>query len=163
MAVGQASRRFRSHFVRWAGRVRASGTEFSCRKRSGGGGKSNRWGVSDPVVLIVEDEFLLRLNAVSLIEDAGFSTLEASSADEAIHLLETRPDIRIVFTDIDMPGSMDGLRLCKAIRTRWPPVELILTSGHMTVREEDIPERGFFLPKPYDAGRLVEMLKSFRF
>lgn len=83
--------------------------------------------MSKPVVLIVEDEPLLRMHAASLIEDAGFGTLEARSAEEAISLLETRLDIQIVFTDIDLPGEMDGLRLAAAIRDRWPPVELVLT------------------------------------
>ena len=74
-----------------------------------------------PLDLIVEYEFLLRMHAVSLLEEAGFDTLEAGSADEAIALLESRKDIRIVFTDINLPGSMDGLRLAHAIRHRWPP------------------------------------------
>jgi CheY-like chemotaxis protein len=117
--------------------------------------------VSKPVVLIVEDEPLLRMHAASLIEDAGFDTVEARSAEEAIDLLETRLDIRIVFTDIDLPGEMDGLRLAAAIRDRWPPVELVLTSGQVKVAAEDIPARGHFLPKPYDATRLIETLQSF--
>lgn len=67
--------------------------------------------MSPLLVLVVEDDYLLRIVAVSFLEDAGFATLEARSADEAIALLEARRDIRMVFTDIDMPGSMDGLRL----------------------------------------------------
>ena len=78
--------------------------------------------MSAPLVLIVEDEFLVRLTAVFLLEEAGFGALEAGSADEAIALLEARKDIRVVFTDINMPGSMDGLRLAHAIRHRWPPL-----------------------------------------
>ena len=68
--------------------------------------------------------------------------MEASDADEAITILEARKDIRIVFTDIDMPGSMDGLKLAHTIRERWPPIELILTSGHFDLRDDEIPERG---------------------
>ncbi len=117
--------------------------------------------VSKPLVLIIEDEPLLRLHAVSIIEDAGFRTLEAASADEAIVLLEGEPDIRIVFSDIDLPGGMDGLRLATAIRERWPPVEVILTSGHVKVDPADLPERGHFFSKPYDAGQLIETLNSF--
>jgi CheY-like chemotaxis protein len=96
-----------------------------------------------PLVLVVEDEFLVRMNEVSLLEEAGFSVIEAGSSDDAIALLESRQDIRIVFTDINMPGSMDGLRLAHAIRRRWPPVQLVLTSGHMQVRNEDMPDGGF--------------------
>lgn len=117
--------------------------------------------MSFPLVLVVEDEFLLRMHAVSLLQEAGFDTLEAGSADEAIALLETRNDIRIVFTDINLPGSMDGLRLAHAIRHRWPPIELLLTSGHTRVGDEDMPDRGLFLGKPYDGGELVRTLRSF--
>ena len=78
------------------------------------------------------------------MEAAGYRAIEVSNADEAIAILEARKDIRIVFTDIDMPGSMDGLKLARAIRDRWPPIELILTSGHFDVPEGDIPERVYF-------------------
>ena len=112
------------------------------------------------LVLVVEDESLVRMNALFLLEEAGFGVLEAGSADEAISLLERREDIRIVFTDINMPGSMDGLRLAHAIRSRWPPIELVLTSGLMRVRDEDMPERGVFLRKPYEPGELIQMVRS---
>ena len=74
-----------------------------------------------PVVLIVEDEALIRMGAAQMVEDAGFEVLEASNADEAITMLETRSEIRAVFTDINMSGSIDGLKLAHAIRRRWPP------------------------------------------
>jgi two-component system, response regulator PdtaR len=116
--------------------------------------------MAPPLVLVVEDELLVRMNALSLLEEAGFGVLEAGSADEAIAVLERRKDIRIVFTDINMPGSMDGLRLAHAIRDRWPPIEIVLTSGRMCVGDEDMPERGVFLGKPYEAGELVQMVRS---
>ena len=115
-----------------------------------------------PLVLVVEDEPLLRLHAVTLLEDAGYATLAAGSADEAIGHLETNPDIRAVFTDIDLPDGMDGMRLAAVIRDRWPPVELILTSGHITVEDDQLPERGHFLPKPYDSAQLVRVLEALR-
>lgn len=113
-----------------------------------------------PLVLVVEDEPLVRLHAVVLLEEAGFDTLEAARADGAIALLEARGDIRIVLTDINMPGSMDGLRLAHAIRHRWPPIELVLTSGLMRVNKKDMPERGLFLGKPYEATELVRVVQS---
>ena len=116
--------------------------------------------MSVPLVLIVEDEVLVRLTAVFLLEEAGFGTLEAGSADEAIALLEARKDIQVVFTDINMPGSMDGLRLAHAIRNRWPPVQLVLTSGRLRIRDEDLPERGIFLGKPYAGAELVHAVRS---
>ena len=78
-----------------------------------------RWG---PVILIVEDEFLLRLDSAETIEHAGFEVIQAANADEAIAILRTRPDIHVVFTDIQMPGSMDGLKLARFVRDRWPPI-----------------------------------------
>jgi CheY-like chemotaxis protein len=117
--------------------------------------------LSQPVVLVVEDEPLLRLHAVALVEEQGFDAIEARSAEEALDLLIERPDICIVFTDIDLPGGMDGVRLAAAVRDRWPPVELILTSGHVNVRDEDLPERGHFLSKPYDSRQLARALHSF--
>jgi len=112
-------------------------------------------------VLVVEDDFLSRLHAVNLVEDAGYIAIEASNADEAITILEARKDIRIVFTDINMPGSMDGLKLAHAIRKRWPPIELILTSGDFDLSDTDIPERGRFFPKPYVDKEIVSALHQF--
>ena len=116
---------------------------------------------SRPHVLVVEDEFFSRLHAVNLVEAAGYKAIEASNADEAIAILETRKDIRTVFTDIDMPGSMDGLKLARAVRDRWPPIELILTSGHFDVPEDKIPEGGLFFSKPYRDQEIVSALQKF--
>jgi CheY-like chemotaxis protein len=117
--------------------------------------------ISNFLVLVVEDEPLVRMSAVALIEDAGFDTVEAASADEAIRILEARSDIRIVFTDINLPGDMNGLRLSEFIRDRWPPVELVLTSGRARLREEDLPRRARFLAKPYGRRALVDTLQGF--
>jgi CheY-like chemotaxis protein len=114
---------------------------------------------SDTVVLVVEDVPLLRLMAVDVVNDAGFEAIEASNADEAIRILESRNDIRIVFTDIDMPGSMDGAKLAACIRDRWPPVELILTSGQFAVADVALPARGVFFPKPYDPRAVSEAMR----
>ena len=101
------------------------------------------------------------MHAADLVEAAGYRAIEVSNADEAIAILEARRDIRIVFTDIDMPGSMDGLKLARAIRERWPPIELILTSGHFDVPKSDIPERGLFFSKPYRDQEIVSALQKF--
>ena len=113
------------------------------------------------VVLIVEDEPLVRMVAVATAQDAGFDAIEATDADSAIAILETRNDIRIVFADIHLPGSMDGLKLARAVRDRWPPIELILTSGLIKIRERDLPERGVFLAKPYSMDALTAALARF--
>jgi CheY-like chemotaxis protein len=113
-----------------------------------------------PVVLVVEDEFLLRMDAADAIGAAGFEVIEAANADEAIEVLETRSDITVVFTDIQMPGSMDGLKLARAVRGRWPPIKIIATSGRLNVGEIDLPEGGRFLPKPYSPAQVTGVLRE---
>jgi CheY-like chemotaxis protein len=120
-------------------------------------------GLSDfkrPIVLIVEDEFLLRMNAVDMIAAAGFEAIEAANADEAIEILENRRDITVVFTDVQMPGSMDGLKLARAVRGRWPPIKIVATSGHLDVAETDLPDGGRFLPKPYSPHQVAGVLRE---
>src|SRR5690349_17694224 len=112
------------------------------------------------VVLVVEDEPLVRLDAIDTLTGAGFRVIDAASADEAIAILESRRDIRVVVTDIQMPGSMDGLKLAATIRNRWPPIALIVTSGRVLVQPEELPERGRFLAKPYNGPRLVEAIQA---
>lgn len=114
------------------------------------------------VVLIVEDEALIRMSAVHMVEDAGFVAIEAGNADEAITILESRSDITAVFTDINMPGSIDGLKLAHAIRGRWPPIHLVITSGLQSPFENEMPANGRFIQKPYAAEQLVaELTKLF--
>ena len=113
-----------------------------------------------PVVLIVEDEFLLRIDAADMIAAAGFEVVEAGNADEAIEILESRRDITVVFTDIQMPGSMDGLKLARAVRGRWPPIKIVATSGHASVGETDLPAGGRFLPKPYSPMEVTGVLRE---
>ena len=111
-----------------------------------------------PVVLVVEDDLLLRLDAANMVASAGFEVIEAANADEAIAILESRNDIAVVFTDIQMPGSMDGLKLARAVRGRWPPIKIVTTSGLRIIQETDLPEGGRFLPKPYSADQITGLL-----
>lgn len=112
------------------------------------------------VVLVVEDETLIRMNTVEFIEDAGFDVLQAANADAAIELLENRRDIAVMFTDIDMPGSMNGIKLAQAVRGRWPPIKIVATSGHFKLKDGDLPANGLFLPKPYDARQVVKIIRD---
>jgi DNA-binding NtrC family response regulator len=114
-----------------------------------------------PVVLIVEDEFLIRVAAVDIARAAGFAVVEAANAAEAVHVLESRSDIRLVFTDIDMPGSMDGLGLASLVRDRWPVIEVVVTSGKMTPALDELPPRSRFFPKPYAHSELRSVFQSF--
>jgi len=113
-----------------------------------------------PVVLIVEDEILVRMGAVEVIEGGGFEAVEASNADEAIAILEQRNDIGVIFTDIDMPGSMDGLKLAHFVKDRWPPIKIMATSGHAKMTANDLPEGGRFLPKPYKATEIADAIRQ---
>jgi CheY-like chemotaxis protein len=109
-------------------------------------------------VLIVEDELLLRMDAVDIIATAGFEVVEAADADEAIEILESRSDIAVIFTDVQLPGSMDGLKLARAVRGRWPPIKIVATSGQVQVRETDLPDGGRFLAKPYSPVQVTGVL-----
>ncbi|HVO03837.1 MAG TPA: response regulator [Candidatus Cybelea sp.] len=113
-----------------------------------------------PIVLVVEDDALLRLLAVDLVESAGYQAIEAGSADEACGILEHRADIRLVFTDVDMPGSMDGLELAVMIRDRWPPIEIIITSGVRGPKDADLPARARFFAKPYSADHVTTAIRT---
>jgi two-component system, response regulator PdtaR len=113
-----------------------------------------------PVVLIVEDDTLLRLLAVEVVEEAGYVALEAGDADEAVALLESRPDISVLFTDVNMPGSMDGLKLAHAVRDRWPPIKILLVSGKVRLQPSELPFNSRFVVKPYRAAAMVEQLRS---
>jgi two-component system, response regulator PdtaR len=113
-----------------------------------------------PVILIVEDEFLLRLDSAETIESAGFEVVQASNADEAIAILQARPAIHVVFTDVQMPGSMDGLKLARFVRDRWPPIRILATSGLVRVGADDLPAGSVFLPKPYRGAQVVATLRE---
>ena len=110
-------------------------------------------------VLVVEDEPMLLLMASDLVEEAGFQALTARNADEALAILESRQDVRIVFTDVDMPpGSMNGLKLARLVRGRWPPIQIIVTSGHVQLGSGDLPERAEFHAKPYDSLSIIKSM-----
>jgi CheY-like chemotaxis protein len=108
------------------------------------------------VVLLVEDEPLVRMTAADELEEAGFQVLEAANADVAIAVLETRSEeVQVLFTDVDMPGSMDGLELAEQVHQRWPHVLLLISSGYARPHPDEIPDHGRFMPKPYYGPTLV--------
>ena len=111
-----------------------------------------------PAVLIVEDEILLLMDAIDSLEAAGFEVVDAKNADDAIAMLEQRNDIVLIFTDIDIPGSMDGLKLAHFVKNRWPPIKIIATSGHAKIKANDLPEGSRFIPKPYKAPEVAETI-----
>src|SRR6266480_1554165 len=113
-----------------------------------------------PKVLVVEDEMVLRMRAADIVEDAGFSPIEAVNADEAIAILESRSDIAVLFTDIQMPGSMDGLKLAHAVHTRWPDIKIVLVSGQVKPSDSERPAHSRFFGKPLVVEQMIVELQA---
>jgi CheY-like chemotaxis protein len=111
-----------------------------------------------PVVLVVEDSTIIRMGAIDLVVSAGYEALEARDADEAIRILESRSDIDLVFTDVQMPGTMDGFKLSHYIRERWPPVKLLVASGKAILEESSLPAGSRFFSKPYDDHAITDAM-----
>jgi two-component system, response regulator PdtaR len=112
-----------------------------------------------PVVLLVEDESLVRMTAADELEEAGFHVLEAANADVAMAVLEARSDeVQVLFTDVHMPGSMDGMELAEQVHARWPHVRLLISSGYARPQPDEIPNDGRFVPKPYRAATIVRQI-----
>ncbi len=111
-------------------------------------------------ILVVEDEALIRMVSADILEEAGFRVLEAQDADEAIAILEGADHVELVFTDIRMPGRMDGLELASFVHAHWPDIRLLVTSGHTVIADTEIPDGGRFVSKPYDLGRLVAEVRA---
>ena len=121
-------------------------------RRVGGFGSMDQ---SKPTILVVEDEALLRMYAADMLEENGFGVVEAENADAAVKVLETRDDVRLLFTDVRMPGSSDGMDLARKVHARWPHILLVITSGHARPTEAEIPDHGRFIAKPYRANELL--------
>ena len=111
-------------------------------------------------VLLVEDEALVRMLGVDVLEEAGFEVIEAGNADEALRILEARSDVEVLFTDVDMPGSMDGLALARTVYARWPQVRVLIVSGKVRPGPTEVPPGGVFLGKPYEPAVLVRQLRE---
>ena len=115
-----------------------------------------------PVMLVVEDELFIRLDFVDKAQEAGFATVEAADASEAVIILERRSDIQVVFTDIRMPGVMDGLALAHMVRDRWPPTVIVICSGNEPPAEEELPIRVTFMPKPCTGPKIDDLLSAIK-
>lgn len=111
-------------------------------------------------VLLVEDDPLVRMLGVDVLEDAGFAVVEAENADEALRTLEAGADVRVLFTDVNMPGELDGLDLARVVHERWPDIRLLISSGQMRPGSDEIPQDGRFLPKPYKPGAVVREIRE---
>ena len=112
------------------------------------------------VVLVVEDEMLLRMRAVDMVEDAGYVPVEAVDADEALAILQSRSDIVLLFTDVQMPGSMNGLQLAHVVHERWPPIKILLASGQLKLSGSDIPQDSRFFGKPLKSDEMIAEMRD---
>lgn len=112
------------------------------------------------IILVVEDEPLVRMAVVDLVEQAGLTAIEAESADQALAILERRDDVRIVLTDIDMPGSLDGVALAWAVRDRWRAIKVIVMSGRV-LNESELPPGSRFFGKPLNERDIIATLQRF--
>ena len=113
-----------------------------------------------PVVLLVEDEPLVRTLQVDILRDAGFWVLEAQDADEAFEILKRRRDIRAILTDVNMPGSLDGFEFARLVAQGWPEVGVLVISGKASPSEGDLPPRATFVAKPVRPAALVEQIQA---
>jgi DNA-binding NtrC family response regulator len=111
-------------------------------------------------VLVVEDMPIIRMDAVATLEEAGYRTYQARSSEDGISLMENHDDIGVLFTDIDMPGSLTGLGLAHYVRERWPPVRIIIASGAARVNKAALPIGAKFFPKPYSMLRIMAVLRK---
>jgi CheY-like chemotaxis protein len=112
------------------------------------------------IVLVVEDEAIIRMGAVQIVEDAGYAGIEASCAVQAMTILSIRSDICVVFTDINMPGTMNGLDLARSIRDRWPSIGVILTSGKVFLNGDDLSPDWRYIRKPYEPSAIAAALSQ---
>jgi CheY-like chemotaxis protein len=113
-----------------------------------------------PAVLVVEDEPLILMSTVDAFEEAGFEAIDALDGDQALQRLDERPDIRAIFTDVNMPGRYDGVELARIAHERHPHMVVVVTSGKMIVSRESLPEGGIFLPKPYRSSQVTGLFAS---
>ena len=112
------------------------------------------------VVLLVEDEPLVRMFGTDVLEEAGYEVVEAVDGDAALQVLEARSDVHVLFTDVNMPGSLDGLDLARLVHERRPDIKLLIASGQVRLNEEEIPDSGRFLPKPYAPADILREVRG---
>lgn len=113
-----------------------------------------------PLVLVVEDEPLVRMVAAEGLEDAGFEVLEAESAADALDILNARSDVGVLFTDVNMPGDVDGVELARLVHERWPALRIVVTSGRDHLKKSEIPDEGRFVAKPYRTHEVVHLIEE---
>jgi len=110
----------------------------------------------EPLILVVEDEALIRSCAADILEQHGYEVVEAATAADALEMLEARPEVRVLFTDINMPGKLDGVDLARLVHEHWPNIRLVITSGGREPTKAEIPDDGRFIAKPYRPKQVTD-------
>jgi len=118
--------------------------------------------LATPKVLIVEDEMLIRMGIAADFQDRGYETVETGMANDALHILRTVPGIQVVFTDINMPGDMDGLTLAHYIRQHWPHMVIVVSSGKHLPTIAALPVGARFLAKPVSQGAMALLCREIK-
>jgi CheY-like chemotaxis protein len=130
--------------------------------RSGGSAKNEKNTLATAKVLIVEDEMLIRMGIAADFQDSGCETVETGTAYDALHILQTMPGIKVVFTDINMPGDMDGLTLAHYVRQHWPHIVIIISSGKHLPTAGSLPVGARFLAKPVSQTAMAKLCKDIK-
>ena len=113
-------------------------------------------------IVIVEDDVLANEHLEFILQQAGYEVFSATSADEAAELLDDHEDVQLLVTDINLPGTVDGLKLAAAVKARRPEMNIIITTGYSAPKDEEIPQGSLFLPKPYNAQKMIEAVRHFQ-
>jgi CheY-like chemotaxis protein len=116
--------------------------------------------ISYPTVLIVEDEPIVRMYEAEIAEGAGFITLQASNADDALEKLSRPEAVQILLTDVNMPGGVDGLTLASMVRERWPQIKVVVVSAYVDSAKPEFPSGIAYLHKPFTHEELIDALLS---
>ena len=119
----------------------------------------DRIGEAGAAVLVVEDEELVRIDNCERLEQAGLTVLEAADAEEALALLEAHPEVRVLVTDVKMPGWMSGIDLARQVEKRWPEISILVTSAFYSADERELPDNMTLLPKPFSPDRLADQVR----
>ena len=113
-------------------------------------------------ILIVEDDVLANEHLEFILQQAGYEVFSATSADEAAELLDDHEDVQLLVTDINLPGTVDGLKLAAAVKARRPEMNIIIVTGYSAPKEDEIPQGSLFVPKPYNARKMIEAVRHFQ-
>ncbi|WP_426130444.1 response regulator [Pararhizobium sp. PWRC1-1] len=116
--------------------------------------------LEEPIALVVDDEPLILMDTADMLSDEGFAVVEASNADQAYEFLDTHSSLQLLFTDVQMPGNLDGFGLARVVAERWPHICVVIASGAAVPGPGDLPGNALFISKPFTAELVHQVLKE---